>query len=840
MVRQQHDSELEMELIPRQVSIGIDSSSMASSTTNSTTSSKSSLHFMKSSVTVWFIPLIFALATFYMYILSTNAPPLKDDSDRATLRFPRSIEALKNLSNTLQHYRDDHLAYLLLLYGSTYLYKQSFSLPGSAILNLLGGALFGTWLGFPFCCLLTAVGATLCYLLVSHFAHNLVVECCHKKISILQKKVEAGRDNLFFVLLFMRMVPMSPNSLITITCPLLNVPKKIFFFSILFGMAPYTFISVQTGSFLSQLNSFDDLFSLRTFLTLGLIATVAGCTGLVITRKKDRIDKLPPGAYPTHAGDPSLSRTIKPSLPLDGAASDYDIESLNNYNVREQTDARGQQLYPNRNGGLYGDGFQNSSPSTMNTSSAAYKDAPTGSLMNNTINYPSNINPNPPPINLAKSSLPLVSTSLNNTGTGLNPTNIPTNNPITSFSGFPPAMNPNQPAPAPTNNPLSAIGSFPPGMNPNQPAPAPANNPTTSFSGFPPAMNLNQSAPAPTNNPSSAIGSFPLGMNPNQPAPAPTNNATTSFNGFPADMNLNQSAPAPTNNPPIVNINQAQTSPSSTNNAPSSFSKFLPGLGGNKSTSTTTTNDPQTTQTNYPSIMNSPSQFPSTQVPSMNDSNYSTNSQSKPIMKPILSFQNQSHANGDNGDDNGSRLELDFPIENVLADSNIPSAMAIKINETIERDRLGNAYHINRYTIEPPMQRIYIGNDEPITRRLSNNNFHVGTRHITEIENFNPNLLSNNIIDCQRLTGQHHRHHSQSDASLDDYLDQLIRKSGGTVIQAQSFQHLQQLINQYISHYQFMPTQSSTNPPPLDTNNIKEPVFYYTARALPTDPMAHY
>ena len=53
---------------------------------------------------------------------------------RASLHFPRSIEALKNLSTTLQHYRDDHLAYLLLLYCSAYLYKQSFSLPGSAIL----------------------------------------------------------------------------------------------------------------------------------------------------------------------------------------------------------------------------------------------------------------------------------------------------------------------------------------------------------------------------------------------------------------------------------------------------------------------------------------------------------------------------------------------------------------------------------------------------------------------------------------------------------------------------------------------------------------------------------
>jgi hypothetical protein len=56
---------------------------------------------------------------------------------RASLHFPRSIEGLKNLSNTLQHYRDDHLAYLLLFYCSAYLYKQAFSLPGSAILVYL-------------------------------------------------------------------------------------------------------------------------------------------------------------------------------------------------------------------------------------------------------------------------------------------------------------------------------------------------------------------------------------------------------------------------------------------------------------------------------------------------------------------------------------------------------------------------------------------------------------------------------------------------------------------------------------------------------------------------------
>lgn len=55
------------------------------------------------------------------------------------------------------------------------------------------------------------------------------------------------------------------------------------------GMAPYTFITVQTGSFLSQLNSLNDLFTGRTLLTLSLIAAVVGCTGLIVARVRRKI-----------------------------------------------------------------------------------------------------------------------------------------------------------------------------------------------------------------------------------------------------------------------------------------------------------------------------------------------------------------------------------------------------------------------------------------------------------------------------------------------------------------------------------------------------------------------
>ncbi|CAF0755980.1 unnamed protein product [Adineta ricciae] len=91
-MRQQHESELEMELIPRQTSIGIDSASVSSSTTissssPSSSSTKSPFGFMNSSSTVWFIPIIFALATFYMYILSTNAPPLNTEADSYDIEY---------------------------------------------------------------------------------------------------------------------------------------------------------------------------------------------------------------------------------------------------------------------------------------------------------------------------------------------------------------------------------------------------------------------------------------------------------------------------------------------------------------------------------------------------------------------------------------------------------------------------------------------------------------------------------------------------------------------------------------------------------------------------------
>lgn len=51
-----------------------------------------------------------------------------------SLKFPSDLEELRGLAELLQSYRTEHSAYVLLLFCSAYLYKQSFAIPGSSFL----------------------------------------------------------------------------------------------------------------------------------------------------------------------------------------------------------------------------------------------------------------------------------------------------------------------------------------------------------------------------------------------------------------------------------------------------------------------------------------------------------------------------------------------------------------------------------------------------------------------------------------------------------------------------------------------------------------------------------
>ncbi|XP_051566018.1 transmembrane protein 41A-A-like [Myxocyprinus asiaticus] len=251
---------------------------------------------------------VLVTATFYLYLLSSflpHGPQLRkhnnneEDTESSSgednlqremktaasrLKFPSDLEELKEMAELLQYYKTEHTGYVLLLFCSAYLYKQAFAIPGSSFLNILAGALFGTWYGLLLACVLTTVGATFCFLLSQAFGKQHIVRLFPDKVAMLQRKVEENRSSLFFFLLFLRFFPMSPNWFLNMTSPVLNIPVTLFFIAVFIGLMPYNFICVQTGSMLSHISSLDDLFSWSVVVKLLLIACVALLPGALIRK----------------------------------------------------------------------------------------------------------------------------------------------------------------------------------------------------------------------------------------------------------------------------------------------------------------------------------------------------------------------------------------------------------------------------------------------------------------------------------------------------------------------------------------------------------------------------
>lgn len=237
---------------------------------------------------VFWIPVLFACASVYLYFLAANLPGQQDSEGGGefsrALKFPSNLAELNDLASLLLHYTDGHLAYVILLFCSAYIYKQTFAIPGSIFLNLLAGALFGVMYGFPLTCVLSAVGATCCYALSNFFGKHYILHYFSGKITPLSTKIHGHRHNLFFYLLSLRLFPVAPNWLMNMAAPVLDIPVHLFFLSVFFGLMPYNFLSVEAGGFLSDITSTGDIFTAATTLKLAAAASVVILPSILLKR----------------------------------------------------------------------------------------------------------------------------------------------------------------------------------------------------------------------------------------------------------------------------------------------------------------------------------------------------------------------------------------------------------------------------------------------------------------------------------------------------------------------------------------------------------------------------
>ena len=159
---------------------------------------------------------------------------------------------------------------------------------GSPIL-LIGGFVFGKWIGTILVLLGLTIGATFLYLIANYLFKDLIKSKFSSKFLNLTEKF---KQNEFIFFLIYRFVGGIPFFISNILPTLFNVKIKNFFFGSLIGMAPQAFVGVSLGAGLNNIieenqklpSFFEILFTPDIYLPiLGIIILVV--IGFVIKNK---------------------------------------------------------------------------------------------------------------------------------------------------------------------------------------------------------------------------------------------------------------------------------------------------------------------------------------------------------------------------------------------------------------------------------------------------------------------------------------------------------------------------------------------------------------------------
>ncbi|OIW21444.1 hypothetical protein TanjilG_03576 [Lupinus angustifolius] len=206
-------------------------------------------------------------------------------NEYGNIKLPRTVSDLRFLKDNLSTYARNHPAQFILGYCSTYIFMQTFMIPGTIFLSLLAGALFGVVQGILLVVLNATAGASSCFFLSKLIGRPLISWLWPEKLRFFQAEIAKRRDKLLNYMLFLRITPTLPNLFINLASPIVDIPFHIFFFATLIGLIPASYIAVRAGLALGDLKSVKDLYDFKTLSVLFLIGFVS-IVPTLLKRKK--------------------------------------------------------------------------------------------------------------------------------------------------------------------------------------------------------------------------------------------------------------------------------------------------------------------------------------------------------------------------------------------------------------------------------------------------------------------------------------------------------------------------------------------------------------------------
>lgn len=181
-----------------------------------------------------------------------------------------SFEAIKAQQASLQAKVDAQPVLSALVFFIVYVLAIAVSLPGAALLTLLGGALFGLWKGLLIVSFASTIGASLAFLATRYLFKDAVQNRWGDKLKVINDGVEKEGG---FYLFGMRLVPAFPFFMINLVMAVTPIKLWTYYWVSQLGMLPGTFVYVNAGTQLSKLESAAGILSPGLILSFVLLGT---------------------------------------------------------------------------------------------------------------------------------------------------------------------------------------------------------------------------------------------------------------------------------------------------------------------------------------------------------------------------------------------------------------------------------------------------------------------------------------------------------------------------------------------------------------------------------------
>lgn len=164
-----------------------------------------------------------------------------------------SMEMIRDHGLGLQAYARAHFWLALVVFIAVYATATASTIPGPVFLTLLGGMMFGPWIG----ALAQATGATIGSVIIYMVYRTAIGTWLRAKFAAdagFMDRLARGVDRNAFVTLFtLRVIPSVPFVLINATAGMIAAPLRPYILATFIGLLPSTFIYTSIGSGLGDM-----------------------------------------------------------------------------------------------------------------------------------------------------------------------------------------------------------------------------------------------------------------------------------------------------------------------------------------------------------------------------------------------------------------------------------------------------------------------------------------------------------------------------------------------------------------------------------------------------------